>query len=253
MFNPFSLEGKTLLITGASSGIGQQCAIDCSKAGARVVLVARNVERLHETLAMMEGEDHQVMPFDLTQFDLIPQLVADMVSKVGPIHGILHCAGISKTEPLKNTKAETLNTYFSANVTAAVMLSKEVCKKSNYCKEGCSVVFFSSVMGLVGESCKSTYSITKSALLGAARSLAAEYAPKKVRFNCVSPGVVETPINRNQPYMSDPEIRKVYESKHLLGFGRTTDISNACIYLLADASRWVTGQNLVVDGGFTAM
>jgi NAD(P)-dependent dehydrogenase (short-subunit alcohol dehydrogenase family) len=115
------------------------------------------------------------------------------------------------------------------------------------------VVFFSSVMGLVGESCKSTYSITKSALLGAARSLAAEYAPKKVRFNCISPGVVETPINRNQPYMSDPEIRKVYESKHLLGFGRTTDISNACIYLLSDASRWVTGQNLVVDGGFTAM
>jgi NAD(P)-dependent dehydrogenase (short-subunit alcohol dehydrogenase family) len=253
MFNPFSLEGKTVLITGASSGIGQQCAIDCSKMGAKVALVARNQERLQLTLNMMEGEGHFVASFDLTQFEQIPSLIADVVSKMGPIHGVLHCAGISTTEPLKITKADTLNRFFSSNVTGAVMLSKEILKKNNYSKDGCSVVFISSVMGLVGESCKSTYSMTKAALLGAARSLAAEYAKKRVRFNCVSPGVVETAINRNQPYMADPDIRQVFEAKHLLGFGQTTDISNACIYLLSDASRWVTGHNLVVDGGYTAI
>ena len=115
-----------------------------------------------------------------------------------------------------------------------------------------SIVFFSSVMGVVGESCKSLYSMTKAALIGGARSLAAEYGQKNIRINCVSPGVIETPINSNQPYMKDPELRAQFEAKHLLGLGECTDISNACIYLLSDASRWVTGQNLIVDGGYTA-
>lgn len=251
MFNPFSLEGKNIIVTGASSGIGQQCAIDCSRMGANIIMIARNEERLKETLSMMEGNQHQLVVFDITQFENIPAIVSDIVSKVGAIHGVLHCAGISRTEPLKLTTPETLNRYFCSNVTGAVMLTKEICKIKNFSKGGGSIVFFCSVSGIIGESCKSTYSITKAALLGAARSLATEYAKRKIRFNCVSPGVVETAINKNQPYMKDPEIRKVYESKHLLGFGETTDISNACIFLLSDASRWITGQNLVVDGGYT--
>lgn len=106
-------------------------------------------------------------------------------------------------------------------------------------------------MGVVGESCKVTYSLTKGALISGVRSLAVEYAPKNIRFNCVSPGIIETPINTNQAYLKDPELRAQFEAKHLLGLGKTTDISNACIYLLSDASRWVTGQNLIVDGGYT--
>ena len=106
-------------------------------------------------------------------------------------------------------------------------------------------------MGVVGESCKSTYSLTKGSLISGMRSLAVEYAKKKIRFNCVSPGVIETPINANQAYMKDPELRAQFEAKHLLGIGQCTDISNACIYLLSDASRWVTGQNLIVDGGYS--
>ena len=106
-------------------------------------------------------------------------------------------------------------------------------------------------MGCVGENAKSLYSLTKGALISGCRSLAVEYAPKKIRINVVSPGVVETPINKNQPYLADPDKRRLTEAKHPLGLGTTCDIANACIYLLSDASKWVTGQNFVIDGGYT--
>ena len=251
MFNPFTLKNKTILVTGASSGIGRQCAIDCSKMGAKVVLLARNEARLKETLSLMEGEGHLLVSQDLTDFEALPQLVKDIVGKVGPLDGALHCAGISNTEPLKLVGVERLEEFFRANVFGAIELTREICKLKNVNKEGASIVFFSSVMGVVGESCKSTYSLTKGALISGMRSLAVEYAKKKIRFNCVSPGVIETPINSNQAYLKEPELRAQTEAKHLLGIGQCTDISNACIYLLSDASRWVTGQNLIIDGGYT--
>lgn len=251
MFNPFTLENKTILVTGASSGIGRQCAIDCSKMGAKIVLLARNEERLNETLSLLEGKGHLLVTQDLTDFEVLPQLVKDIVSKVGTLDGALHCAGISNTEPLKLVNVERLEEFFRANVFSAIELTREICKLKNINKEGASIVFFSSIMGVVGESCKSSYSLTKGALISGMRSLAVEYAKKKIRFNCVSPGVIETQINANQPYMKDPELRAQFEAKHLLGIGQCTDISNACIYLLSDASRWVTGQNLIVDGGYT--
>lgn len=251
MFNPFTLENKTILVTGASSGIGRQCAIDCSKMGAKVVLLARNEERLKETLSLMNGEGHLLVAQDLTDFEALPQLVKDIVEKMGPLDGALHCAGISNTEPLKLIGIERLEEFFRSNVFSTIELTREICKLKNVNKEGASIVFFSSVMGVVGESCKSSYSLTKGALISGMRSLAVEYAKKKIRFNCVSPGVIETPINANQAYMKEPELRALFEAKHLLGIGQCSDISNACIYLLSDASRWVTGQNLIVDGGYT--
>lgn len=251
MFNPFSLDGKTILVTGASSGIGRQCAIDCSKMGAKVVIVARNKDRLNETRSLMDGAEHLIVSQDLTDFDTIPGMVDRIIEAVGPLDGVLHCAGISSTEPLKHYDAERLETFFKANVFGAIMLTKEICRLKNVNKNGASIVLFASVMGVVGESCKSAYSMTKGALISGTRSLAVEYSKKKIRVNCISPGVVETPINANQNYMKDPVLRSHFEAKHLLGFGQCSDISNACIYLLSDASRWVTGQNLIVDGGYT--
>ncbi|MBQ9363846.1 MAG: SDR family oxidoreductase [Bacteroidaceae bacterium] len=251
MYNPFTLEGKTILVTGASSGIGRQCAIDCSRMGARVVLVARNEERLRETLSMMEGEGHIYRVCDLRDSSTFQNMVEGIVAETTPIDGVLCCAGISTTEPLKLTTRERLEDFFQSNVFSCILLAKEICKLGNHRKEGCSFVFISSVMGVVGESMKSSYSLTKGALISGVRSLACEYAKKNIRFNCISPGVIETPINANQLYMKDPEIRARFEAKHLLGLGKTTDISNACIYLLSDASRWVTGQNFIVDGGYT--
>ena len=251
MYNPFSLQNKTILVTGASSGIGRQCAIDCSRMGAKVVMIARNEERLKETFSRLEGEGHSWYSFDLNDFDKYVELVDRIVQQSGPVDGVLNCVGISTTEPLKFTTSNRLESFYKTNVIGAVLLSKEICKLKHYRKEGCSIVFFSSVMGVVGESMKTSYSLTKGALISAARSLACEYAKKNIRFNCISPGVIETPINANQPYMRDPELRKQFEAKHLLGIGQCSDISNACIFLLSGASRWMTGQNLIVDGGFT--
>ena len=146
---------------------------------------------------------------------------------------------------------EKVEDFFKTNVYATVELTRQMLNIKNVNKQGCSVIFFASVMGVVGENAKSLYSLTKGALISGCRSLAIEYATKKIRVNVVSPGIVETAINRNQPYLADPEKRKVTESMHPLGLGTTDDIANACVYLLSDASRWVTGQNLIVDGGYT--
>ena len=254
MYNPFSLENKVIIVTGASSGIGAQCAIDCSKMGARVVLVARNEERLKQTLEQCEEPSrHMILPFDLSSSDGLKETIKDVVAKVGKINGVVNCAGMSSVTPLKLVTDELLNQFFRTNVYSAINLSKEVTRVGNYDKEhGCSIIFFASIMGLCGEKCKTMYSATKGALIAAARSMACELAKNKVRVNVVSPGAIETPINAKLPHMADPELRKELEDKHLLGLGECSDISNACIYLLSDAAKWVTGQNLIVDGGYTA-
>lgn len=251
-YNPFSLKNKTIIVTGASSGIGRQCAIDCSKMGAHVILIGRDENRLNQTRKMMEGQDHLIVSYDLTDSVNLKSMVADIVNKMGTINGVLHCAGISDTIPFKLTKRETLDKFFQNNVYSAIELTREVCSVKNVSKEGASIIFFSSIMGCVGESGKSLYGMTKGALIAATRSLACEYAKKRVRFNCISPGAILTPINANLPHMADPEKRQALVEKHLLGLGECSDISNACIYLLSDASKWVTGQNLIVDGGYTA-
>lgn len=249
-FNPFSLRGKKIIVTGASSGIGRQCAIDCSRMGATVIMIARNEERLASALSQTEGEGHISFSVDLTDFQIIPNLVESIVAKVGKVDGLINCAGISTTLPLKLMSPEKLDEFFNANVYSAIELTREVVKLRNLNSDG-SIIFLSSVMGSVGESGKSLYSMTKGALVAAARSLACEYAKRHIRVNCISPGAILTPINEKLPHMSDLEQRKILEDKHLLGLGRTSDISSACIYLLSDASRWITGQNLIVDGGYT--
>ena len=254
MYNPFSLENKVIIITGASSGIGAQCAIDCSKMGARVVLVARNEERLKQTLEQCEEPSrHIILPLDLSLSDGLKEAIKDVVAKVGKINGVVNCAGMSSVTPLKLITDELLDQFFRTNVYSAINLSKEVTRVGNYDKEGgCSIIFFASIMGLCGDKCKTMYSATKGALIAAARSMACELAKNKIRVNVVSPGAIETPINAKLPHMADPELRKELEDKHLLGLGECSDISNACIYLLSDAAKWVTGQNLIVDGGYTA-
>ena len=250
-YNPFSLKGKTIVVTGASSGIGQQVAKVCSQMGARVALIGRNKERLEETILQLQGEGHFSISYDLTDLEHQKEMVTDIVTKMGLIDGLVNCAGISTTLPLKMMPPEKVEEYFRTNVFATIELTRQVLNIKNVSKHGASVIFFASVMGCVGENAKSLYSLTKGALISGCRSLAIEYAPKKIRVNVVSPGVVETAINRNQPYLADPERRKITESLHPIGLGTPEDIANACIYLLSDASRWVTGQNLIVDGGYT--
>ena len=253
MSHPFDLTGKNILVTGASSGIGRQCAISCAAMGATVILIGRNEERLKETLlSLEEPTKHIVCTVDLTIYDRVGEMIADVVAKIGRLQGVLHCAGISTTLPLKLVTPDKMEMFFQTNVFSAYNLTREVCKMGHFAKEGGSIVFISSVMGFVGENGKSLYGMTKGALLAGVRSLACELANKKIRVNAVSPGVIITPINEQLPHIADSEKRAVLESQHLLGLGKTDDVANACIYLLSDAARWVTGTNLFVDGGYTA-
>lgn len=253
LFNPFSLESKVIVISGAASGIARQCAISCSKMGAKLILLDLNEDGLKETMTMVERpEEHFWACVNLLEYEKVAEIVKDAVLKVGRINGVLNCAGISTTNLFKLTKPEELDKFFKVNVYTGYFLTQECCKMGNLSKEGGSVVFFSSVAGSFGEVGKSTYGMTKAALLNLAKHLACEYARKKVRVNSISPGAICTPINMNLPHMKDPEKRAALEAQHLLGLGETTDIANACIYLLSDASRWVTGTNLFVDGGFSA-
>lgn len=252
IFNPFSLADKTILITGASSGIGRQCAIDCSKMGAVVAMIARSEERLKETLSEMEQpEKHCYYSLDLANSIGLTSVIKEIVATRGKISGVINCAGISSIIPLKMIKEELFDTLFRTNVFSAINLTKEVSLMGNYSKDGCSIIVFSSVMGCVGERGKILYSATKGALVAATRSLACELSIKGIRVNAISPGVIVTPINQDKPYIVNPEMRKMLERKHLLGLGKVTDISQTCIFLLSDASRWITGQNIIVDGGYT--
>lgn len=250
-YNPFSLSGKIILVTGSSSGIGRQVAIACSQMGARVVLVGRNLERLEDTMSKLEGEGHLLVSYDLTDFEHQKELVDDIVSKMGVIDGLVNCAGISTTLPFKLMTPAKMEEFFKTNVYATLELTRQVLNIKHVNKQGASVIFISSVMGCVGENAKSLYSLTKGALIAGCRSLAIEYAPKKIRVNVISPGLVETAINQHQPYLADPDRRKQTEALYPLGLGETADIANACVYVLSDASRWMTGQNLIVDGGYT--
>lgn len=251
-FNPFSLEGKVVVISGAASGIARQCSVSCSKMGSKLILLDLNEEGLKETMGMVERpEEHYWASVNLLDYDRVSEIIKDAVAKVGRINGLLNCAGISTTNLFKLTKPEELDKFFHVNVYTGYFLAQECTKMGNLSKEGGSIVFFSSVAGSFGEVGKSTYGMTKAALLNLAKHLACELARKKVRVNSISPGAICTPINMNLPHMKDPEKRAALAAQHLLGLGETSDIANACIYLLSDASRWVTGTNLFVDGGFS--
>lgn len=251
--NPFDLIGKHIVISGASSGIGRQCAISCAEMGATVSILGRNEERLRQTLIdMPEHKKHKMYRVELTDEIMVNQTVNNIVENSGEINGLLNCAGISTTILMKSVNKKKMDEFFENNVYSAFFLTKEVCKPKHFSKKGGSIVFFSSVMGSYGEIGKSLYGMTKGALQAGVKSLACELARKNIRVNAVSPGVVITPINENLPHIADPEKRQQLENMHLLGLGKTEDVANACIFLLSDASRWITGINLFVDGGYSA-
>jgi NAD(P)-dependent dehydrogenase (short-subunit alcohol dehydrogenase family) len=248
----FSLAGKRIVITGASSGIGRQCAIRCAEAGASLLLLGRDVQRLEETVALLpKGSQVHILSFDLTKG--IPEdELNTYIQTNGKIDGLVHAAGVSTTLPLRMIDEQKLNHFFATNITPAILLTKWLSKPSVKNDDGASVVWFSSVMGLVGESGKTLYALTKGALLSGAKSLAIELAPKKIRVNCLAPGVVETPMTQSAVYSQQAETRAHMESLHPLGLGKPDDVALTVCFLLSKAARWITGTVIPVDGGYTA-
>ena len=249
--NPFSLNNKTIIITGASSGIGRQCAISCSKMGASVVLVARNEDRLKSTLSEMKAGNHLYYSLDVTSYDEIESVIQDVVLKIGKISGFIHSAGIELTLPLKMLKPIKFQEVFAVNVVSAFTISRILSKKK-FIDDAASFVFISSIMAQLGQPGKIGYCSSKGALVAGARAMALEFAKRKIRVNSVLPGMIKTKMSLDLLDSLSKDSRLSIESMHPLNIGNTEDVANACIYLLSDASKWVTGTNLIVDGGYSA-
>lgn len=250
-YNPFSLENKTILITGASSGIGRQCAIDCSKMGAKIILVARNEERLIETKNLLFGSGHTYYSFDLSEVENIGEIVKEMVLKNGRIDGFVHAAGIEKTLPVKLLSPKDYEYVFKVNSLSAFEFIRQFSNKKFF-NDGGHIVLISSITAIIGRKGVAAYAASKGAMISAVHSMSLELAKKNICINCVSPGTVLTPLMETYfGTLSEEDYQKRIDG-FPLGLGDVRDVSNACIYLLSDASRWVTGQNLIVDGGYTA-
>ena len=246
MYNPFSLENKTVLVTGASSGIGQAIAIECSKMGASVVITGRNEERLNQTFELLEGSNHQKIVCDLQSEENIKELS----DQLPVLNGMVHAAGIQKTLPFQFVSSKELNKIFDINFFAPTMLSQMIVKAKKITK-GASIVFISSINGPVTASTgNSMYSASKGAITAMAKNMAVDLAPKKIRVNCILPAMVETPLIQPEALTQEQldYDKNLYPLKR---YGKPEEIAYAAIYFLSDASAWTTGTNLIIDGGTT--
>jgi len=248
----FSLKDKNILITGASSGIGRECCIECSKRGANIVLVGRNQERLQDTLQNLAPGNHLVIQQELTEYEKLEELVSSAVGKLGKLHGLVHAAGSQITLPIKSMNKEKYDYLFNLNLLSGLELAKFISSRKRVSEERASFVFIASTMGIVGSPGMVGYSASKGALLAASRSLAMELAPRRINVNCISPGMVLTPLMEAHMNILSKEQSEEREKRYPLGIGYPSDIANASVFLLSEASRWITGINLVVDGGFSA-
>jgi len=249
--NQFLLDNKNIIITGASSGIGKQCAISCSQRGANVILVARNEERLKQTFLQIQPGSNLYYSLNITNYNALEKIIEESVDRLGKIDGFIHPAGIEMTLPLKMMKPEYYEKLFSTNVISGFEIAKILSKKK-YSNSDASFVFIASIMGILGQSGKVGYCSSKGALIAGIKAMALELANKNIRVNCISPAIVETEMTKKLFENMAKQTKESIAKMHPLGFGKPEDVANACIYLLSDASRWITGTNMIVDGGYSA-
>lgn len=246
-FNPFSLVGKTVFVTGASSGIGRSIAIACSKMGAVVVAAGRNLERLNETLMNMEGEGHSIVNCDLTNYDAVKEKISDLPK----LDGVVHCAGIGHRMPCKLLSEADVDSVMTINFKAQVLLQAELLQQKKINKNA-SIVLITSIAADSSSIGNAIYSASKGALLSYANCLAEELAPKLVRVNCISPAMVWTGLGF-QGGVGREDLIEDEKRYPLKRYGMPDDIANLAIYLLSDASSWMTGSNIKITGGITKL
>ena len=243
-YNPFSLEGKTILVTGASSGIGQVTAIECSRLGAKLVITGRNVERLQQTFSRLDGEGHLQIVADLSSSDGVNGLV----ERLPILDGCVNNAGYNVMQLVPFIKEEDMRGVFEVNTFAPFLMTHLLSKKKKINKGG-SIVFTSSIAGRgVASPANGLYAATKAAVSGFMRVAAVDLAGKKIRCNSVAPGMIETPL-KVAKNITEEQWAANMELYPLKRFGNPEDVAYAIIYLLSDASCWVTGSEIVVDGG----
>ena len=242
-FNPFSLTGKTILVTGASSGIGRGIAVTCSKMGATVIIAGRSEERLGETMSMIEGDGHEMMVCDLTKCDSL----SAAVSALPKLDGVVHCAGIGQRILCKMLTEQDVNQVMDTNFKAPVMLQTELLAKKKINK-GASIVFIASIASWSPSIGNAVYSASKGAVISYANCLSLELAPRLVRVNCISPAMVWTDLILNGG-LDEEQLREDEQKYPLKRYGTPEDVANLAIYMLSDASAWMTGSNVKISGG----
>ncbi len=243
MENLFNLTGKTILVTGASSGIGKQTAIRCSEYGARVVITGRNEARLNETYSQLSGDENNQILCDLST-DKGP---IELVEQLPILDGLMLCAGFSKTQLIKHTKSDYLRDVFNTNTFSNFSIIQYLLKQKKIVNGG-SIVLVSSVASHRPYKGNAMYSASKGALNSFAKVLSIELAPQKIRVNCIEPGII-IDLNTWKEGAISVDQWKQENDRMPLGFGEPDDIAYATIYLLSDVSKWVTGSSMVVDGG----
>jgi NAD(P)-dependent dehydrogenase (short-subunit alcohol dehydrogenase family) len=246
MTHPFSLSGRTVLVTGATAGLGRNTAIHCARMGATVVISGRNEARLGQTLTDLEGTGHSAIAADLT----VPAEREALVTRLPALDGVVHCAGLTLLHPFKFIDEARYHSIYAINVEAPLFLTQRL-YKARKLKPGGSVVFISSMAPRVGTRGHSIYAGSKSALYGITRVLAHELAPARIRVNSLSPAMVKTEVVEGFQQQLSPELLAADEARYPLGYGEPEDVAHAAIFYLAPASKWITGTDLVMDGGLT--
>lgn len=250
-YNPFSLEGKTILVTGASSGIGRATAIECSRLGASVILSARNAGRLEETLNALDGDKnkHKIYPADLT----VQQELENLVNTIPQINGVVLSSGrTGNALPIKFDKREKINPVFETNFFAPFELMRSL-YKSKKLKDGSSVVTIASIGGVKAFATgNGDYGAAKAALNSIMKFAAKEFAPKGIRVNCICPGMIQTPMVDSCDF-SEEQLKSDIASYPLKRYGKPEEVAYGVVYLLSDATVWVTGTELYIDGGVTVL
>lgn len=243
-FNPFSLNGKSILVTGASSGIGRTTAIVCSKMGATLVITGRNQERLDHTLSELEGEGHLAIIADITNEEDLDRLVNDSPQ----LSGVVHCAGIGDRTLLKMVRERDLDRVMGANFNAPVLLQKGLLKKKKILP-GASIVFIASRAPFAPTPGNGIYSASKGALIAYARVLGLELANQLIRVNCICPAMVWTELVEKDALITGVDYHKEELKYPLKRYGRPEDVANLSVYLLSDVSSWMTGSCIDITGG----
>lgn len=242
-YNPFALSGKSVLITGASSGIGRSMAIECSKAGARVVVTGRNEQRLLETLSLMEGNGHSSLCCDLNN----PDQVKSLIDFVPPLDGYVANAGCNRRMLCQFIKEEDFEMVIKTNLYSPILLTKGLLR-SKKIRKGASIVFTSSIAVYHSSIGDSVYSASKGGIQSFSKVLAMELAGKNIRVNTIQPGMVRTGLLHNS-VLSEEEYAADEKKYPLKRYGNPEEIAWAAIYLLSDAAAWMTGSSIVLDGG----
>ena len=240
------LKGKKILITGASSGIGRQVAIDCSGNGASLVVTGRNEERLNAVVAGIAQNDQQATPLviDLTAKGEVDQLV----TQVDPLDGIVLNAGVISYTPVKFIQPDMIRNIFSVNFDANVMLIQGLLERKKI-RQGASIVMIGSISAHLGIAGTALYAASKAALTAFAKVLASELAGRRIRVNIISPGLVQTDLLVKTNQVSDTE--NANKQQYPLGLGTVEDIASQVVFLLSDKSKWITGTDIKMDGGYT--